>query len=126
MNKKIVIIDDSQEVRELIADSLTKKGFLVFQAELAKVGLSLISECKPSFALIDMRLGDLNGIEVVKRIRKFDKEIKVIIISGLNNCEIEKVSLSAGANAFLSKAIGVEKIVSKVIELNSDSAIDSR
>ena len=125
MNKKIVIIDDSQEVRELIASSLTKKGFSVFQAELARVGLTLISECKPGIALIDMRLGDLNGLEMVKKIRQIDKEIKVIIISGLNNSEIEKESISRGADAFLSKTIGVEKIVSQVIELNLDSIADS-
>jgi two-component system response regulator (stage 0 sporulation protein F) len=111
---KVLIIEDMQEIREMLAVFLSKKGFTALSAALGEEGVSLTRQHKPDIVLIDIRLPDLNGIEVLKKIREFDKDIKIVMLSGLTTEDLEAEARQAGASGFLSKALGIEEI-SKVI-----------
>ena len=55
---------------------MEKKGFTVSQAESVKNGIALVKQKKPAFAVVDLRLGDGNGLQVVKEIQTLNSEIK--------------------------------------------------
>ena len=69
-DKSLLIVDDDNPFRERLARAMEKKGFKVFQAEGIKRGIDSVKAQKPSFAVVDLRLGDGNGLEVVKEIQK--------------------------------------------------------
>ena len=114
---KILIIEDLQEVRDLLSIFLSKKGFEVLSASSGKEGIDLTRGVSPDLVLLDVNMPDLDGIEVLKKIRDFDKKIKVVMLSGLDTAELEEKARLAGATAFLSKSQGIEAIAKKVSEL---------
>ena len=68
-DKSLLIVDDDNPFRERLARAMEKKGFSVTQAESVKNGINSVKIKKPAFAVIDLRLGDGNGLEVVKEIK---------------------------------------------------------
>ena len=67
-NKSLLIVDDDNPFRERLARAMEKKGFKVIQAEGVQKGIETVKTTKPGFAVVDLRLGDGNGLEVVKQI----------------------------------------------------------
>ena len=70
-DKSLLIVDDDNPFRERLARAMEKKGFEVSQAEGVKKGLESVKQKKPAFAVVDLRLGDGNGLEVVKEIQSW-------------------------------------------------------
>ena len=70
-DKSLLIVDDDNPFRERLARAMEKKGFEVSQAQGVKEGLSSVKSKKPAFAVVDLRLGDGNGPEVVKEVKIF-------------------------------------------------------
>ncbi len=111
MKKKILVIEDFPKVREVLEIFLAKAGYRVFVASSGKDGIELARREQPDLMLIDFKLQDLDGMEVLRRLRTFDKEAKIFIISGLYAEDLEKEALDNGATGFLSKSLGIEAIV---------------
>ena len=81
-DKSLLIVDDDNPFRDRLARLMEKKGFKVTQAESVKSGIQKARENKPAFAVIDLRLGDGSGLEVVKEIQQSKKESKIIMLTG--------------------------------------------
>ena len=84
-DKSLLIVDDDNPFRERLARAMEKKGFVVTQAEGVKKGIDSLKLNKPSFAVIDLRLGDGNGLEVVKEIQQSQKKSRIIMLTGYGN-----------------------------------------
>ena len=68
-NKSLLIVDDDNPFRERLSRAMEKKGFEVIQAEGVQKGIDSVKSKKPGFAVVDLRLADGNGLEVVKEIQ---------------------------------------------------------
>ena len=68
-NKSLLIVDDDNPFRERLGRAMEKKGFKVIQAESVKKGIESVKLKKPGFAVVDLRLNDGNGLDVVKKIQ---------------------------------------------------------
>ena len=68
-NKSLLIVDDDNPFRERLARAMEKKGFVVFQAESVEKGIQSVKQNILGFAVIDLRLADGNGLEIVKKYR---------------------------------------------------------
>jgi Response regulator consisting of a CheY-like receiver domain and a Fis-type HTH domain len=68
-DKSLLIVDDDNPFRDRLARAMEKKGFSVSQAEGVKKGIELININKPAFAVVNLRLGDGNGLEIVKELQ---------------------------------------------------------
>ena len=102
-DKTLLIVDDDHPFRDRMARAMEKKGFKVYQAEGVNTGISKAIETKPSFAVIDLRLADGNGLEVVKEIRKFQKNSRVIMLTGYGNIPTAIAAIKTGAIDYLAK-----------------------
>ena len=69
-DKSLLIVDDDNPFRERLARAMEKKGFQVSQAEGVKKGIESVQFNNPAFAVIDLRLNDGNGLEVVKELNR--------------------------------------------------------
>ena len=78
-DKSLLIVDDDNPFRERLARAMEKKGFVVTQAESVKKGIDLLKVVSPAFAVIDLRLNDGSGIDILNTIRETKKKSRVIM-----------------------------------------------
>ncbi|MGD0341465.1 MAG: response regulator transcription factor [Bacteroidales bacterium] len=109
---KIVIADDSSLLRDRIKGLLSsmKNVFVVGEAENGVDALKLIREKKPDLAIIDIRMPEMNGIQVLKEIRELKMKVKVCILTNYAYPMYKKRCFEAGADYFLRKTEEFEEI----------------
>ena len=109
-DKSLLIVDDDNPFRDRLARSMEKKGFKVTQAESVTSGIQKAKENKPAFAVIDLRLKDGNGLEVVKEIQQSKKESRIIMLTGYGNIPTAVAAIKAGAIDYLAKPADAEDV----------------
>ncbi len=109
-DKSLLIVDDDNPFRQRLARAMEKKGFLVTQAEGVKAGLESIKSKKPAFAVVDLRLNDGNGIEVVKEIQKNNSESKIIMLTGYGNIPTAVAAIKEGAIDYIAKPADADDV----------------
>ena len=102
-NKSLLIVDDDNPFRERLARAMEKKGFEVIQAESVKKGIESVKLNKPAFAVVDLRLTDGNGLEVVKQIQISNSTSKIIMLTGYGNIPTAVAAIKEGAIDYLAK-----------------------
>jgi len=109
-DKSLLIVDDDNPFRERLARAMEKKGFTVSQAESVKNGITLVKQKKPAFAVVDLRLGDGNGLQVVKEIQTSNSESRVIMLTGYGNIPTAVAAIKEGAIDYLAKPADADDI----------------
>ena len=109
-DKSLLIVDDDNTFRERLSRAMEKKGFVVSQAEGVKSGIASINAKKPAFAVVDLRLGDGNGLEVVKELQKLNSKSKIIMLTGYGNIPTAVAAIKQGAIDYLAKPADADDI----------------
>ncbi len=122
-DKSLLIVDDDGPLRDRLARAMEKKGFKVIQAESVKAGISLAQSSTPAFAVVDLRLGDGNGLEVVKEIRKIKKDSKVIMLTGYGNIPTAVAAVKAGAIDYIPKPVDADDVERALLALPEAKAV---
>ena len=107
---KILLVDDTRLNRELAKEFLERKGYQVLEAVCGKEGIEKARQNKPDIILLDIELPDMNGLEVIKVIKK-DPEINpipVVAFTGYNQHEEQENFLAAGFAGFISKPFDIQ------------------
>ena len=116
MATEILIIDDNPDIRNILKDLISDAGYETRIAANYNQALKEIDKKLPDVAIIDVKLdkGDNDGIELLSHIKKKNKDIPVIIISGHANIEMAIKSLKSGAFEFLEKPFDEERLMNFV------------
>ena len=116
MSIEILIIDDNPDIRNIINDLIIETGYKTRVAANYNQALTEIDKKLPDVAIIDVKLdkGDNDGIELLLHIKKKNKDIPVIIISGHANIEMAVKSLKSGAFEFIQKPFDQERLMNFV------------
>ena len=109
-DNSLLIIDDDNPFRERLSRSMEKKGFKVSQAEGVKKGIEAVRIKKPAFAVVDLRLNDGNGLEVVKEIQNSNSKSRIIMLTGYGNISTAVSAIKQGAIDYLSKPADADDI----------------
>ena len=109
-NKSLLIVDDDNPFRERLARAMEKKGFEVIQAEGVKKGIDTVKSKKPGFAVVDLRLGDGNGLEVVKEIQTTNSSSRIIMLTGYGNIPTAVAAIKEGAIDYLAKPADADDV----------------
>jgi len=109
---KIVIADDSSLLRDRIRSLLNSinHNSVVFEAENGAEALKLIREKEPDLAILDIRMPEMNGIEVLKKIREMKMKTKVCILTNYPYPQYKRRCFEAGADYFLCKTENFEDL----------------
>lgn len=108
---KVLIVDDSK-FSQMSASNLLKKAkaeIEIYFASDGMEGFEKYKELRPDFALIDLLMPVLNGKELVKRIKEYDREAKLIVVSADVQKSVQEEVMSLGARAFVNKPLNEDK-----------------
>ena len=109
-DKSLLIVDDDNPFRERLARAMEKKGFVVTQAESVKKGLDSLKLTKPAFAVVDLRLNDGNGLQVVKEIQNLNTHSRIIVLTGYGNIPTTVAAIKHGAIDYLAKPADADDV----------------
>jgi len=109
-NKSLLIVDDDNPFRDRLARAMEKKGFTVLQAESVQKGIQTVKTNKPGFAVVDLRLADGNGLEVVKEIQVSNPKSRIIMLTGYGNIPTAVAAIKEGAIDYLAKPADADDV----------------
>jgi two-component system KDP operon response regulator KdpE len=110
---RILIVDDEPAIQRFLATALAGGEFAVFQAENGHAALAAAVTVKPDVVLLDLGLPDMDGVEVIGRIRQWSQT--PIIVLSVRDREVDKVrALDAGADDYLTKPFGVGELLARI------------
>lgn len=107
----VLIIDDEKAILDSLSSILQDEGFQVFKAIDGNEGLSLFDKEKPEVVLLDVWMPGMDGLQVLKRIKKKDKNAMVIVISGHGTISTAVEAVKRGAYDFLEKPLSIDKVL---------------
>ncbi len=111
--EKILIIDDEKEIRKLLHIILSANGYKVEEAENGNDGITRTAFLKPDLILLDLSLPDIDGLEVLKRIREFSKS--PVIILSVREQESNKITaLDSGADDYVTKPFSPGELLARI------------
>ena len=109
-DKSLLLVDDDNPFRERLARAMEKKGFEVTQAESVQKGINVVKSKKPAFAVVDLRLNDGNGLEVVKEIQNNNSKSRIVMLTGYGNIPTAVAAIKEGAIDYLSKPADADDV----------------
>ena len=109
-DNSLLIVDDDNPFRERLSRAMEKKGFQVSQAESVKIGIETVRVKKPAFAVVDLRLNDGNGIQVVKEIQTKNPESRIVMLTGYGNIPTAVAAIKEGAKDYLAKPADADDV----------------
>ena len=122
-DKSLLIVDDDNPLRDRLVRAMEKKGFKVTQAESVKQGIIQAKNTLPAFAVIDLRLSDGNGLEVVKEIQRLKKDSRVIMLTGYGNIPTAVAAVKAGAIDYIPKPADADDVERALLASPESQAI---
>src|SRR2546428_11535728 len=110
----ILVVDDERMLCDLLQEMLRQHGHEVFTAYSGQEAIELHRQRRPHFTLLDLTLPDMNGIEVLTRIRESDPKAVVMILTGAASDELERQAQQLGGTDFLIQGLPPEALMGGV------------
>ncbi len=120
MSDVILLIDDDQSLRRVTEYNLTSKGFNVVAASSGKQGLEFFDAHSPDLVVTDVKLGDMNGLDILGRIKEQSPDIPVIVMTAFGSIEMAVQAMHKGAFNFITKPFDRDTLIlscKKALEL---------
>ncbi len=110
---KILVVDDEPPIRKLLRTGLDTQGYEVLQAPNGKAALELLAS-KPDLVILDLGLPDVDGLELLKKIRGLQNSLPIVVLSSRGD-EVGKVAaLDLGADDYVTKPFGMEELLARI------------
>jgi len=115
MQKKVLIVDDAAFMRMMIKDILSKNGYeVVGEAENGLKALEKYKSNEPDLVIMDITMPEMDGIQAVKEIKRFNKDAKIIMCSAMGQQAMVIESIQAGAQDFIVKPFQAERVLEAI------------
>lgn len=109
--KNILVLDDEHNITHILKDILEKNGFSVRIFLNGFDAIEIIKKMNFDFVLTDIQMPEINGVEVLKKIKNMNQSIKVIMMTGYASEELQNKAITEGAECILSKPININNLL---------------
>jgi len=114
-DRSVLIVEDDKSFLQRLAKALEQRGFEVTTAESVSDGLMQVERSAPAFAVVDMRLGDGNGLDVISALKKQRPEARGIILTGYGNIATAVTAVKLGAVDYLAKPVDADDVLAALL-----------
>ena len=117
--KTVLVIEDNKDNMELITFILENNGYKTIKAETGQQGLDIAREARPEFIILDIQLPDIDGLEVVQKLRssEIDGTIPIIAMTSFAMVGDREKMMAAGCNGYIEKPISPEKVMNQIRDI---------
>ena len=120
--RTLLVVDDDKPFLQRLARAMQTRGFTVRTAESVADGLMQLEIASPAFAVVDLRLGDGNGLDVISALKARRPDARAIVLTGYGNIATAVNAVKLGAVDYLSKPVDADHVVHAL--LNGDRAVE--
>ena len=121
-DKSLLIVDDDKPFLTRLTRAMAGRGFTVVAAESVAEGMAAVASHPPAFAVIDMRLGDGNGLDVMSGLKAKRPDARGIILTGYGNIATAVTAIKLGAFDYLAKPVDADEIFNALMATRHDKA----
>ncbi|MGZ8300264.1 MAG: ActR/PrrA/RegA family redox response regulator transcription factor [Rhodoplanes sp.] len=114
-DRSLLIVEDDKSFVARLARALEARGFVVTTAETVADGLDQVEKHTPAFAVVDLRLGDGNGLDVISALKKRRPDARGIVLTGYGNIATAVTAVKLGAFDYLSKPADADDVVAALL-----------
>ena len=114
-DRSVLIVDDDRSFLQRLARAMEARGFVVTTAETVADGLAKVEGAAPAFAVVDMRLGDGSGLDVISALKKNRPGARAIVLTGYGNIATAVTAVKLGAVDYLAKPADADDVVAALI-----------
>jgi two-component system response regulator RegA len=118
-DRNLLIVEDDKAFLERLARAMEARGFIVRTSETVADGLAQIARAAPAFAVVDLRLGDGNGLDVVSALKRQRPDAKAIVLTGYGNIATAVTAVKLGAVDYLAKPADADDVVNALLATGS-------
>jgi DNA-binding NtrC family response regulator len=123
LNENILVVDDDTELRKVLSSILSEEGYSVKTVENGKQAIEVSEKKRFDLALIDIKLPDMNGTELLHRLKEKQPHIVMIIITGFPTIQNAMGAVNEGADGYILKPFEIRKLLQAVRKhLNKEAA----
>jgi two-component system response regulator (stage 0 sporulation protein F) len=119
LGSKLLIVDDQYGIRLLLHEIFKKEGYEVFQAANGFQAIDIVVKDCPDLVILDMKIPGMDGVEILKRIKEINKDIKVILMTAYGELDIIEEAKKLGALQYFPKPFDIDEIKKVVREHTS-------
>src|ERR1700756_765489 len=120
--RSLLIVEDDKSFLQRLARAMEGRGFSVSTAETVADGLTRLETSSPAFAVVDMRLEDGNGLDVISALKRRRPDARAIILTGYGNIATAVNAVKLGAVDYLSKPVDADDVVAALLALEGRRA----
>jgi len=113
LRPSVLVVEDEPEIRRFLRTSLGAEGYRVVEAETGERGVVDAGTHKPDLAIVDLGLPDLDGVEVIRRIRAWST-MPIIVLSARAREQAKIEALDAGADDYVTKPFGIGELIARI------------
>jgi two-component system KDP operon response regulator KdpE len=113
LRPSVLVVEDEPEIRRFLRTSLGAEGYRVVEAETGERGVIDAGTHKPDLAIVDLGLPDLDGVEVIRRIRAWST-MPIIVLSARAREQAKIEALDAGADDYVTKPFGIGELIARI------------
>ena len=121
-DRSLLIVEDDKSFLQRLARAMEVRGFAVTTAESVADGLIQLETTSPAFAVVDMRLEDGNGLDVISALKRRRPDARAIILTGYGNIATAVNAVKLGAVDYLSKPVDADDVVAALLALEGRKA----
>jgi two-component system response regulator RegA len=108
--RSLLIVDDDAPLCQRLARAMERRGFLVVTADSVTAGITAAASRPPAFAVVDLRLGDGSGLDVVEAVREARPGARIVVLTGYGNIATAVAAVKAGAVDYLPKPADADAV----------------
>jgi two-component system response regulator RegA len=122
-DRSLLIVEDDKSFLHRLARAMEVRGFTVTTAESVAEGLSSLESNSPAYAVVDMRLEDGNGLDVVSALKRRRPDARAIILTGYGNIATAVNAVKLGAVDYLAKPVDADDVMAALLALEGRKAV---
>ena len=120
--RSLLIVDDDKSFLQRLARAMESRGFEVVTAEAVAEGLRHVENTAPAFAVVDMRLGDGSGLDIISALKERRPDARAIVLTGYGNIATAVNAIKIGACDYLAKPADADDVVAALLALEGRKA----